>query len=129
MNYRRRAANFSNRWGIQLDVDVEFAKLRSRIINVVDRAVGELILNSPDLDRRFLLVLGAEPPALSSVMNSLREIQDQFASSFVTRTFDETSVHALLISASTIVELAQRLQTLFWVFEEMRPDYDDKSDG
>lgn len=134
MQIEKRLTNHYKRWNIVLDYEEEFLKFKNRLIQILNKLIGEYLAENSDIDEHFrenFNLHKADEPyikksqpiykngdplnPLSSLPNGI--IQNFQPDSYTKNEFGDTSVYKCIKGCDTLQKLATALQILFWALE------------
>ena len=137
MQIEKRLKNHYKRWNIVLDYEEEFLKFKNRLIEILNKLIGEYLAENSDIDKRFKEVFDlhkADKPyvkksqpldkngnpwgsPLSFPLQNEKIIKDIMPHSYTKNEFGDTYVYQCINGCDTLQKLATVLQILFWVLE------------
>lgn len=126
MQIEKRLKNHYRRWNIDLNYEEEFEKFKNRLIEVIDRIIGDYLSKNLDIDRQFtdfLKLHKAEKPDVKTSQiipktPPLTKDMIEFVYTVTEPGFGDTNIHKCLDTCETLQELATATQILFWSLED-----------
>jgi hypothetical protein len=115
---RESIVRFHKRWDIPLDQDVEFERLKNRVLTAVDSTVGRFVVERPFLSQDFALRLGDRQPVQSVAGPLWLEQLGEIVGKPIRRSFADTAVYRALELAPDERNLIFALQCLFWLLAD-----------
>lgn len=130
MQIEKRLRNHHRRWNTNLNYEEEFLKFKNRLIDVINRLIGDYLTENSDVDKHFFEIFnldkGDKPyvkKAEPRYKNPLTEpfMQDAIKSfqpvSYTDKGFGDTHVYRCVDSCETLQDLAKAFQFIFWALE------------
>lgn len=111
IDLQNRIRNLHKRWDIASSVSEQHQQFINRILAITDKILGLYILNTPEVSKRYLFILGR---------NSLPSAQIAGGVVFPDTDirFQDDPVYITLSEAIHFTDFIAALQYLFWVLEE-----------
>jgi sugar-specific transcriptional regulator TrmB len=132
MQIENRLRNHYRRWNIVLDSEEEFSKFKNRLIEIIDRNIGDYLADNLDVDRRFKETFdlnNANRPSVRKSQPIYKEghpmnpslLADTFKTlqpdSYTKRGFGDTHIYRSIIDCENFNKLVTVLQIIFWSLE------------
>ncbi|MGK7948768.1 MAG: hypothetical protein AB4368_08165 [Xenococcaceae cyanobacterium] len=134
MQIEKRLKNHYKRWNIVLDYEEEFLKFKNRLIEILNKLIGEYLAENSDIDGRFKEVFDlhkADKPYVKksqpiykngNPFNPFPSLPNEIIQSFQPHSytkneFGDTYVYKCIGDCDTLQKLATVLQILFWTLE------------
>lgn len=132
MQIENRLRNHYRRWNIVLDSEEEFSKFKNRLIEIINRNIGDYLADNLDVDRRFKETFdldNANRPSVresqpiykeghpinpSFLVDTLKTLQPD---SYTKRGFGDTHIYSSIIDCENFNKLVTILQIVFWSLE------------
>ncbi|MDJ0536884.1 MAG: hypothetical protein QNJ70_31095 [Xenococcaceae cyanobacterium MO_207.B15] len=134
MQIEKRLKNHYKRWSIVFNYEEEFLKFKNRLIEILNKLIGEYLAENSDIDERFKEVFDlhkADKPYVKksqpiykngNPLNPLSSLPNGITKSFMPDSytkneFGDTYVYKCICDCDTLQELATVLQIFFWTLE------------
>lgn len=132
MQIENRLRNHYRRWNIVLDPEEEFSKFKNRLIEIINKNIGDYLAENLDIDRRFKEAFDLDNANRPSVRESrpiyrkghpmnpslLGDTIKTFQpDSYTKRGFGDTYIYKCIIDCENLNKLATVLQIVFWALE------------
>lgn len=127
MQIEKRLRNHYKRWNINLNYEEEFLKFKNRLIDVINRSIGDYLTENPDVDKRFFEIFNldkADKPYVKKaqprykneplMQAAIKHLQPE---SYTEKGFGDTYAYRCIDSCETLQDLAKVLQFFFWALE------------
>jgi len=109
----KKIKNFYKRWNVSYNEEKQFEEFKNRVLQSFDLVVGELFLENPKLEERYIKLIGLLPTiTYSHISRSLFSVRSMLG---YTKRFNDTRIWNILYNISDFVNLIKCIQGIFWM--------------